>query len=546
MHKKYDKNKRQNKKAIPRPDELTEKQEAQLNARFRLISLIEGGKSPNEALKHLFSEFADLRKSKRWAQKIYANYKKYGVNGIIDGRLSNARPTLLTPEIESKILEVWYARPAATSKSIWREVKSVYFNNSKNFPDYDAVKKFLSGQSEQDKLVRAGKINIWNKQARPVVEINNTRYSNQRWQIDHSRLDIWVKVYIDGEWIVCEVWITVVLDVHSRSIAGFVLSTKVPDAWTNAILLRQAILPKRNSKWRNKGLPEILQPDCGKDFLSNSVASSLAYLNILLAPDPPYYPNAKGKIERWFRTLDEGCLRLLSGHMKATTKRKEVARKFIPVLLTRRQLLKEIEHWVVEEYHQTVHSKTNRKPAELWEETVRLRLPESGDALDNFLLKSDVVRKIQHTGVRFHVPGKENESLRGGHYWSPELTHFWKRGVRVSYNPEDLESVLLYCADTGKFICEAWLMGGENAKYNINHIKSHRNQYRRGLVERQKEYASEVYELDRRKVREDEWKQAREEADEIAAENAKIEALQDDQNDVEMLLDLLDADDMED
>lgn len=544
MYKPNNKNNGQNKKAIPRPDELTQKQTEQLNARFRLISLIEGGKTPNEALKHLFNEFADLQKSKRWAQKIYANYKKYGVNGIIDGRLSNKRPALLTPEIERRILELWYARPAASSKAIWREVKRGHFNSNKNFPDYDVIRKFLAGQSEQDKLVRANKINIWNKQGRPVVEINNTRYSNQRWQIDHSRLDIWVKELIDGEWKPSEVWITAVLDVHSRSIAGFVLSTKYPDAWTNAILLRQAILPKQNKKWRNKGMPEILQPDCGKDFLSHSVAASLAYLNIILAPDAPYYPNSKGKIERWFRTLDEGCLRLLPGHMKATTKRNYVATRYVSTLLTRRQLLREIETWVVEEYHETVHSKTQRKPSELWEETVRLRFPESDEALDNFLLKSDVIRKIQHTGVQFFV-GKKEQKV-GGHYWDPQLTHFWKRDVRVSYNPEDLESILLYCADTSKFICEAWLMGGENAKYNINHVKSHRNQYRRGLLERQKEYATEVYELDRRKVREEEWKQAREEADEIAVESQKIETLQSGQDEVEMLLDLLDADDMED
>lgn len=544
MYKPNNENGRRNKKAIPRPEELTEKQTHQLNVRFRLISLIEGGKTPNEALKHLLSEVADLRKSIRWAQRIYAAYKKHGINGIIDGRLSNKPLTLLTTEIENQILAVWYARPAAGHKAVWRDAKRRYGGTGTNFPGYETVKKFLAGQSEQNKLVRAGRINIWNKQGRPVVEINNTQYSNQRWQIDHSRLDIWVKEFVDGEWKPSEVWITTVLDAHSRSIAGFVLSTKYPDAWTNAILLRQAILPKQNKKWRNKGLPEILQPDCGKDFLSHSVASSLAYLNILLAPDPPFYPNAKGKIERWFRTLDEGCLRLLPGHMKATTKRKYVATRYVSTLLTRRQLLREIETWIVDEYHETVHSKTQRKPSELWEETVRLRFPETDEALDNFLLKSDVIRKVQHTGVQFFVGKKEQKT--GGHYWDPQLTHFWKRDVRVSYNPEDLESILLYCADTGKFICEAWLMGGENAKYNINHIKSHRNQYRRGLLERQKDYAAEIYELDRRKVREEEWKQAREKADEIAIKSAEIEALQSDQDEVEMLLDLLDADDMED
>ena len=96
MHIPKNNNERLNKRTMPRADELTEKQTEQLNARFRLISLIEGGKTPNQALQHLFSEFADMQKSKRWAQKIYAAYKKYGVSGIIDGRLSNKRPVLLT------------------------------------------------------------------------------------------------------------------------------------------------------------------------------------------------------------------------------------------------------------------------------------------------------------------------------------------------------------------------------------------------------------------------------------------------------------------
>jgi putative transposase len=276
-----------------------------------------------------------------------------------------------------------------------------------------------------------------------------------------------------------------VLDVHSRTIAGFVLSTKDPDAWTNAVLLRLAVRPKANKKWRNRGLPSILQPDRGKDFLSHSVGSSLAYLGILLDPDPPYYPNRKGKIERWFHTLDNACLRLLPGHMKATTVRAKVAKRYVSTLLRRRQLLREIETWIVKVYHQTVHSETNRKPAELWEETVRLRLPEPDDALGNFLLKSDVVRTVQSKGVQFHIPGNENLNTRGGYYWSPELTHHWKRQVRIRYNPEDLESIPLYCAATGEYLCEAWLMSEKNSKYDIDDVKRNRNQYRRGLVERQ-------------------------------------------------------------
>ncbi|MEJ7848375.1 MAG: Mu transposase C-terminal domain-containing protein [Pyrinomonadaceae bacterium] len=533
------------KKRTPRADELSEKQSEQVNARFRLISYIESGKTPREALKHLSDKYPDLKKGVRWAQKIYRSFLEKGINGIIDGRLSNQRPTLLTPEMESKILSVWYARRGAGFAAIWKEVKQRCIEHGHAYPGYETVKKFLVNQDEAHKLVREGKLQVWEKQGRPVVTINNTWYSNQRWQIDHSRSNIWVREFIDGRWQTCEVWITAVLDVHSRSIPGFVLSTKTPDAWTNAVLLRQAILPKSNKKWLNKGMPGILQPDCGADFLSHTVASILALLKIRIQPDPPYYPDAKGKIERWFRTLDDGCLRRLPGHMAATSKRGYVAQKFVGTLLTRRQLLQEIETWVVEEYHQTIHSSTKRKPAELWQETVRLRLPASEEQLDGFLLKSDVLRKILKTGVQFHIPGSEDSSLRGGYYWSPELTYHWKRDVRIRYNPESLESILLYCASTGEYICEAWLMGEEKSKYNITDVKESRTQFKVGLVARAKDYAAEIHELDRRKVRETEWDTARDVAAEYAAGNTELEVEDLEAAEVEALLARLEAEDME-
>ncbi|HYX29051.1 MAG TPA: hypothetical protein VE863_10830 [Pyrinomonadaceae bacterium] len=122
--------------------------------------------------------------------------------------------------------------------------------------------------------------------------------------------------------------------------------------------------------------------------------SSLAYLGVALDPDPPYYPNRKGKIERWFLTLDRGCLRILPGHMDSIGTTQEAAQKHVNILLTIPQLRKEIERWIVSDYHQHTHSETGRKPAELWEETVRLRMAESDDALRLMLLKSDKERKI--------------------------------------------------------------------------------------------------------------------------------------------------------
>lgn len=329
------------------------------------------------------------------------------------------------------------------------------------------------------------------------------------------------------------------LDAHSRSVPGIQLSTKVPDAWSTALLLRHAILPKADPAWLNKGLPQVIQPDWDPDFMSRAVAASLAYLGAIIDPDPPYYPNRKGKIERFSRTLDEGCLRLLPGHQSdgafgnPTTAQKNVAR-----LLTRAQLLKEIEHFIVHEYHQRIHSEIGRKPIELWQETVRLRIPESEDALDGFLLKSDQVRRVRNTGIDFHAPGKIAAEKRGGRYWSPELTYHWSREVRLRYNPEDLESVRVYCAATGEFLCEAWLMGQDESKYTVTDIKRSRNQFRKGLIERQKDYVREIHEQDRRMARAD-WKDARALAEEMPAPELKDA----DEDDVVALLARFERDD---
>lgn len=114
--------------------------------------------------------------------------------------------------------------------------------------------------------MRAGKIKVWNEQARPVVRYNITSYSNERWQVDHNRADIYVRERVGDGWAARQVWLTVFLDAHSRCITGFQLSTKSPDAWTSAALWRHAVLPKEDPVWFNKGLPNVVQPDRGKDF----------------------------------------------------------------------------------------------------------------------------------------------------------------------------------------------------------------------------------------------------------------------------------------
>jgi hypothetical protein len=73
--------------------------------------------------------------------------------------------------------------------------------------------------------------------------------------------------------------------------------------------------------------------------------------------------------------------------------------------------------------------------------------------------------------------------------------------VRLAYNPEDMESVLVYCAATGERICEAFDMRGDDSRYTIEDIRTTRSQFRRGIVERIKDYHDEIKAEDRRVLR---------------------------------------------
>lgn len=518
----------------PRADVLKEKQLDEFGVKYRLICMVDNGHLPGQALDHLRAEHPVLKKrTKRWAQQLVQDYKKHGVSALLDHRrLRTNEARVLTPVVKKIALCWFFARPAAGYSLIAKLVAIECDKRSLPAPSYSAIKKYLRSLPEYFHLIRKGGIEAWDKEGKPVVRFNLTTYANQRWQIDHSRLDIWIRIWGGERWVPSQVWLSLVLDAHTRAIPGFVLSTKCPDAWTVALLMRQAILPKDNPGWKIRGIPEVVQPDNGKDFRSHAVEVSFAYLKIGLDFDPPYYPNRKGKIERFFLTLDRGCLRGLPGHMNATGRSETTAAYYVQTLLTRKQLVREVEKYIVDEYHQRTHSETRRKPAEHWEESVRLRMPESVDALNNMLLKFDEMRKVNTVGVSFTY--KE----RGGDYWAPALVELIGCDVRIRFNPEDLMSILLYDNVTEDYICEAWLMGQPDSKYTHEDVKAVRKQFRAGLADRFDEYAKEVQEEDRRAAQKAEWEEAKRLVEESSGDVSTVAGLE--ESEMEAVNDFLD------
>jgi len=499
-------------------NELKPEQIASLGVNFEVVMLMRQGLSAEAAVKKL-----GLKKTGSWARKLLKRYMDGGqrVEALMDGRWQNARKTVICGDVQKILLGWYFSGPAAGPRAVWELTIETCKQRELPEPGYEAVKDYIKKLPLSYQLLRQGRPgeDRWRRTAAPVMPYENTLYSNQRWQADNSLLPNWlkrqkeVKMTVDGKeitltkWVVYRPWLSLYLDVHSRSIPAFIVSRKTPDAMTSLLLMALAVKEKKNRKWRNRGLPDIVQPDNGSDFKSNAVRGSFARLHIRLDYDPPHCPNRKGKIERIFRTIKTGLMRKLPGHAAAIGRSEAAAQKYCDKnpheLLTIEQLRKLIEAWVVDGYHQRTHSTTKRKPVELYEETLRLREPERDTDLDTLLLKSDEMRVITNVGVRF-TTGRFK-----GRYWSPEITDLAGRNVEVRYNPEDLQSILLYDVSTDKFLCEVWLMGNKDSRFTEEDVVAYRNGLVKGLKKRMQEFRAEVQEGDRPSADKEEWNEAR-------------------------------------
>lgn len=93
-------------------------------------------------------------------------------------------------------------------------------------------------------------------------------------------------------------------DCSRMGLAVEVATSERPEAFLRAILRMV----------RRYGLPDALYADGGSGFVAHDVAAALAHLQIGHIPSTPRYPQARGKVERFNRSLRARLLRTLPGN----------------------------------------------------------------------------------------------------------------------------------------------------------------------------------------------------------------------------------------
>ena len=370
-----------------------------------------------------------LKTLKRWVKA----YRDKGLSGLNRKTRSNQGVrSSLTKELEELIEALALRKTPITLAAIHRKIVEVAEEKKLKAPSYRVVRDVV--QSIDPALVKLAQEGTKAyDQTYELVFRREASMPNELWQADHTLLDI---VLVDEKGQSKKPWLTTIIDDYSRAICGYYLSFENPCTVNVSLSLKQAIWRKSNPKWQVCGIPGTLYSDNGKDFKSKHIEQVAADLKIQLKHSTPDKPRGKGRIERFFQTVDQLLLMDLQGYSLNTPSSVGT--------LSLEEFASLFEKFIVEEYHQRTHSGTGMTPLERWTGDGFLpQLPESLEQLDVLLLTVARSRKVHRDGIHF----------QNFLYTEPTLAAYVGEEVTIRYDPRDLAEIRIYYKSS--FLCRA-------------------------------------------------------------------------------------------
>ncbi|MCK5540597.1 MAG: DDE-type integrase/transposase/recombinase [Deltaproteobacteria bacterium] len=185
-------------------------------------------------------------------------------------------------------------------------------------------------------------------------------YPNDIWQSDvmHGPM-----VEVDGK--MKKSYLIAFIDDHSRLLpqAEFYLNERLV-SWLDAF--RKALL--------TRGLPRRLYVDNGSAFRTKHLERICASLGMALIHTPPYKPQGRGKIERFFRSIRD---------------------RFLPICpenLTLNDINRMFSEWIPLNYHNRIHTSTGETPIQRFGRHIELTRTAPVDLEDHF--RKEVRRRV--------------------------------------------------------------------------------------------------------------------------------------------------------
>jgi putative transposase len=396
----------------------------------------------------------------RTVQRWRTTYDRAGLVGLARKRRSDrGQSKALSPTLAGLVEGLALRRPAPTAAAVHRQVADVATRHGWTPPTYASVYAAIAAL-DPGLVCIAHEGSKAYREAFDLIHRREAERPNEIWQADHTLLDIWL---LDERGKPCRPWLTSIIDDHSRALSGYFLGFQAPSALITALALRQAIWRKEDPRWHVCGIPDTFYTDHGSDFTSCHIEQVAAALKMRLVFSIPGMPRGRGRVERFFETVNQLLLCDLPGYTPGDSA-KAGARLSLAEFETR------FHEFLLGNYHQRLHSATNMAPQTRWDASGFLpRLPESLEHLDLLLLTVARSRRVRQDGIHF-------QSLR---YIDLTLAGYVGQDVTIRYDPRDLAEIRVYHENL--FVCRAVCQEIAGQTISLKEIIRARNRRRREL-----------------------------------------------------------------
>jgi len=243
------------------------------------------------------------------------------------------------------------------------------------------------------------------------------------------------------------VWLSVALDAYSRSVCGLKILRDAPDAdaavATLAMVAQQkdklSTLIGATSKWPQCGTPSAVHTDAGSGYVSAKFELAVMMFTGKLRIPPSKHPHLRGRVERFFRTINQRYIHLFSGQTFSNPllKKDYDAAKFAHV--TDEEFADLIARLIIDCYHNTVHKALGMTPLQAWYRGSQLAdgaiIPPPSPRQYREIFGATIKRSIGNEGV----------TIMSNNYSSDELVNLRMKwhgaSLLVRLNEEDLSSI---------------------------------------------------------------------------------------------------------
>lgn len=408
----------------------------------------------------------------RTAQRWLFRYKAEGLDGLRRRHRSDGDRRKLPDELVRLIEGMALRKPRLSCAAIHRRIAVVATNQDWHIPSYGTVWSIIRAL-DPGMVTLAQDGTAAYRDCYELIYRHRAVAPNALWQADHTMLDMLI---LDANGAAVRPWLTAIMDDHSRAIAGYLVFLHAPSALQTALALRQAIWRKQNPNWPICGIPEVLYVDHGSDFTSDHLDQAAAALRFRLVFSAVARPQGRGKIERFFGTLNTELLPELPGNIVD-------GRPATSVKLSLPELDAAIGTWITGTYNARPHSETGIPPITSWCVAGWLpHMPDSLEDLDTLLVMVAKPRMVRRDGVHF----------QGLHYTSSTLAPYVGESVTIRYDPRDLGEVRVF--HKNRFLCRAISPKHAHETVTLKDIQTARAAHRRALRQQISERVSVVAE----------------------------------------------------